>query len=306
MIDRRQFCKVSAGICALSGIYLPLSPVQAFTSDLGAGKKLTIFSDGVMQLPLHMLFGSVDKDRLESVFPNNSDTDTIISRPLNVVLYEKDDKKILFDAGGGIHFLSGLGQLPSALAAAGLDMSDITDVIFTHAHPDHIWGIMDDFDEIYMPQARYFISRAEWDFWESPATLERLPDERKNFAVGAKTRFDLIRDSVRLFDFGDEVLPSIEAVDARGHTPGHTAFLLHDTDVSTMIIGDAVIDSLVSFQHFDWENDADMDAQQAVKTRAVLLDRVHSDSLQICGYHLPHPGVGYVEKSGLSWRYRAV
>ena len=68
-------------------------------------------------------------------------------------------------------FLPTLGELPAALDAADVDIGSITDVVFTHAHPDHIWGILDDFDDLLMPDAAYHISQAEWDFWDSDDAL---------------------------------------------------------------------------------------------------------------------------------------
>ena len=100
--------------------------------------------------------------------------DGIWRRPVNVNLLEIGERKILFDVGSGLNFLPTLGELPAALEAADVDISSITDVIFTHAHPDHIWGILDDFDDLLMPDAAYHISQAEWDFWDSDDAVTML------------------------------------------------------------------------------------------------------------------------------------
>lgn len=288
---------------AVMGTGMSMPVVQASTLDLGAGRQLSTFSDGQMKLPVNMLFSDVPKDQLAAIMAEQKINDDMMARPLNVVLLEDGERTILFDAGSGTNFLSGLGELPSALESAGVDMSQITDVVFTHAHPDHIWGIMDDFDDLLMPDARYFISEAEWAFWDSDAALSAMPAGRENFAVGAKTRFDLIRDKVQLFSFGDEVLPSVEAVDSRGHTPGHAAFTVHGGTEPVMILGDALTHSVISFRHPDWKNESDMDSELAVQTRRRLLDQAAADKMLVSGYHLPSPGLGRAEKMTDGWRY---
>ena len=97
-----------------------------------------------------------------------------------------------------------LGELPAALDAADVDISAITDVVFTHAHPDHIWGILDDFDDLLMPDAAYHISQAEWDFWDSDDAVSAMVPGRESFAVGAKSRFDKLRDQISFFKGGDD------------------------------------------------------------------------------------------------------
>jgi glyoxylase-like metal-dependent hydrolase (beta-lactamase superfamily II) len=103
----------------------------------------------------------------------------------------------------------------------------VTDVIFTHGHPDHLWGLIDDFDEIVFPNASFHMGRAEWDFWRDPGTVDAMPEERKTFAVGAQNRLAVLADMINLFEPGAEVVPGVEAVDTSGHTPGHMSFMLH-------------------------------------------------------------------------------
>lgn len=300
MLNRRHFLQASSAMCALS--VLPL-PVQANRLEIGAGKQLTVFSDGVMRLPVSMLFSNAPQADLAAIIAEHHGAETILARPLNVVLLEDGERKILFDAGSGTNFLSGLGELPTALEAADIAFDDITDIVFTHAHPDHLWGIMDDFDDLLMGNARYHIAAKEWNFWDSDAAMAAMPQGRENFAVGAKARFDLIRDEVQLFDFGAEILSGIEVVDSAGHTPGHAGFVVHGGDTPVMILGDALTHPRISFEHADWQNDSDMNAEAAVKTRLRLLDRTASEQMLITGYHLPDNALGRVEKHGNGYRY---
>lgn len=299
-VNRRRFLATGAAFCMAATL-----PGVAYARqlDIGGNCRLTIFSDGQMRLPVSMLFSSAPQDKLQSVLNIENQPDAQLARPLNVVLLEDGERTILFDAGSGTNFLSGLGELPAALEAADIAFDDITDIVFTHAHPDHIWGIMDDFDDLLMGNARYHISAKEWDFWDSDAAMAAMPQGRENFAVGAKARFDLIRDEVQLFDFGAEILSGIEVVDSAGHTPGHACFVIHGGDTPVMILGDALTHPRISFEHADWQNDSDMNAEAAVKTRLNLLDRTASEQMLITGYHLPDDALGRVEKHGNGYRY---
>jgi glyoxylase-like metal-dependent hydrolase (beta-lactamase superfamily II) len=101
-------------------------------------------------------------------------------------------------------------------------------------------------------------------------------------------------------------MPLVEAVNTVGHTPGHSAFVIHDKDQPALIAGDAFTDSTISFMHPDWHNGADMDPELAASTRKKLLDRIVQDKLTLAATHLPAPGIGYVEKVGNTWRFAAI
>ena len=304
IFSRRQFCRSGLGFIGaanLSTLIVPSFSV-AQTLNLSAGK-LVSFSDGLFTLPAEMVFPGAPPAKRDSLLSVDGKNNNSISRPVNINLLELGDKKILFDAGSGMNFLPTLGELPSALLEVDIDPSDITDVLFTHAHPDHIWGILDDFDDLMMPNANYFISRLEWEFWDSDDALASMAPGRENFAVGAKTRFDSIRDRVKLFEMGDEILPQIEAVGTIGHTPGHTSFMINDGGKSLMIGGDVFLHETIPFVYPGWVNGNDLDHEKASHTRFQLLDRLASEKTILCATHLPSPGIGTVEKRGTAWRY---
>ena len=133
---RRQFTAYMAASMTLAAI--PNSLLAS--SQPFAGGRLYSFSDGVMNLPVETLFTDVPVAARDQILAKSGVTDGRLRRPVNVNLLDLGERKILFDVGSGVNFLPTLGELPAALDAADVDISTITDVVFTHAHPDHIWG----------------------------------------------------------------------------------------------------------------------------------------------------------------------
>jgi glyoxylase-like metal-dependent hydrolase (beta-lactamase superfamily II) len=105
----------------------------------------------------------------------------------------------------------------------GITPEDITHVLFTHAHPDHLWGLLDEFDEPVFPEGRACDGQAEFDYWTDPATVASIGEARTTFAVGAERRLSAIAGSLRLVEGGAEVLPGITARLTPGHTPGQAS-----------------------------------------------------------------------------------
>ena len=303
-LRRREFCQqmLAASVLSAGAISLPFGHAKAQSKTIGSAV-ITSFSDGTMSIPANMLFDADANPEIKPLLEQSGMAEGTADRPLNITLVDQGDRRILFDAGSGPNFLPGLGELPSELESAGIELDSITDVVFTHAHPDHIWGVIDDFDEVAMTEARFYMPRQEWDYWDSDDALADMPAGREAFAVGAKTRFDALRDQIELIDYNQEIIPGIEVVDSRGHTPGHAAFTIHTGETPVMVVGDALTHEFISFQHPDVINNSDMDGEKAVATRLRLLDRMAADQMMLIGYHLPAPGFGRVERQGQRYRY---
>lgn len=269
---------------------------------IGDGELVSI-TDGTLTLPMSFSFPEAPQEELVQLLTEHGlPTDTLVP-DCNVTLLRKGDRLVIFDAGSGPNFMPTAGKLLEGLAAAGIDPEAVTDVVFTHAHPDHLWGVTDDFDELVFPNAAYRIGRAEWDFWSSPETLSSVPEDRQTFVVGAQNRFAAIEEKIAFVEPGDEVLPGIEAVDTAGHTPGHLSFLVHGEGGSILVGGDALTHGIISFAHPDWRAGSDQDPDRAIKTRLALLDRLAGEKIRLVGYHLPQPGIGFAERKDSTYRF---
>ena len=96
-------------------------------------------------------------------------------------------------------------------------------ILETHAHADHLWGVIDDFDTSRYPGAPHLMSAAELDYWRQPDLATRLPDAFQAMAAGTARRLRMIDDILKPARPGDEIAPGVSLVDTSGHTPGRSA-----------------------------------------------------------------------------------
>ncbi|MDJ0859195.1 MAG: MBL fold metallo-hydrolase [Dinoroseobacter sp.] len=276
------------------------------TSELSIGTAtLTTVSDGSLQLPGSFIFEPMPKDELAPILKEFDLSADSLFPECNLALFRDGTNTVLFDVGSGPDFTPTAGTIVESLETLGLAPEDISHVIFTHAHPDHIWGLLDEFDDPLFHEATYMMGRAEWDYWWDPETVNTIGEARAAFAVGAKRRMEAIVDTVEFFDDGDEVLPGIAAISTPGHTPGHMAFEVRQGSNAALIVGDAIGNHHVAFRKPFWESGSDQDASTAVATRKVLFDRLTAEDLAIVGFHLPNGGLGRVESDGDGFRFMA-
>ena len=292
MVSRRELLKLSMG-----STFFAFGPsLVAAERTIGAAT-LTSLSDGHLTLPGDFIFSSMPQKELAAILEEHGLSRDQLAPECNLALYRDGTNTVLFDVGSGPDFMSSAGKIKDSLETVGLLPEDITHVVFTHCHPDHIWGLLDDFDEPLFYEAQYMMGRTEWDYWWNPETVQQIGEARAAFAVGAKRRLETIEDSVVLFDDGDEIIPSISAVASPGHTPGHMSYEIRQGTDAYLVLGDAIGNHHVAFQRPEWESGSDQDAALAAKTRLALFDRIQSEQLGVLGFHLPGGGMGRVHKS---------
>lgn len=298
-MNRRNLLKSTAA--ALLGNSFTAA-VQASEYSLSKARVITL-SDGEMVLPFSTaLADSSSAEALRFLQQHNIDT-AERRAPLNLTLLRDGERNVLFDIGAGPNFLAGTGQLLDSMLALEIDPEEITHVVFTHAHPDHLWGLMDDFDEPLLPNAEYLIGATEWDYWINPKTMDDMPEDRLSFAVGARRHLLSIEDKITRFKSGEEILPGVEAFATHGHTPGHMAFELRQGSESLMVVGDALTHEQISFARPDWHTGSDQQPAVAASTRIKLLDRLQHQQTPLIAYHLPGGGKGSVERNGKAFRF---
>lgn len=293
-ISRRRFLAGSSALAASSTLnMLPgLAHAQIELGDI----QLDVVSDGSLTLPGSFIFDPMPKDELGPILKRLGKSSEVLTPPCNVTLMRQGDRTVLFDAGSGPDFSPNSGKLLDALTALDVAPEDITDIIFTHAHPDHLWGLLDDFDDPLFANASYMIGKAEWEYWIDPETVNTIGEARTSFAVGAKRRLDMIEDQIAFFEDGDEVMTGVNARATVGHTPGHMAFEVRAGSEAVMILGDSIGNDHIAFARPQWHSGSDQDPVTAATTRVSLMDQLAHEKTRVIGFHLGGNGIGYVDK----------
>lgn len=296
--SRRMFL---AGGSAAIALGLPPRLVHA---ELSVGDmRLDVVSDGSLTLPGSFIFDPMPKDELAPILTKYQLSADVLEPPCNVTLMRHGDRVVLFDVGSGPDFAPNSGILLDSLNALGVAPEDVTDVVFTHAHPDHLWGLLDDFDDPLFTDATYMIGKAEWDYWMHPNTVDTIGDARASFAVGAKRRLEMIEDNVAFFNDGEEIMPGVAARATFGHTPGHMALEVRQGTEAVMILGDCIGNHHVAFEKPEWLSGSDQDLEMAAQTRLLLMDQLAAEKTRIIGFHLAGNGTGYVDKTASGYTF---
>lgn len=289
--------------CAAAPLTLSFASPVISEIALGPESSLMTVSDGFLTLPPDMIYGQMPQDELKTILAAHGKDLESYTPDCNVALYRDGQNTVLFDVGSGPDFVPTAGQLTESLDALGIAPEDVTHVAFTHAHPDHIWGLLDDFDDPVFSEATYLMGRSEWDYWWNPNTVDTIGESRAAFAVGARRRMEVIEDMVQLFDNGQEILPGIAARACYGHTPGHMAFEVRQGNEAAMIVGDAIANNHVAFERPDWLSGTDQNPNMGAQSRKSLLDQIATDQIRMVGFHLPDGGVGRVERAGDFYKF---
>lgn len=296
-MKRRDFLALSGA----AGLTLGLPRPSFAASELMIGEaRLITLSDGFLTLPGDFVLSAMDPAEAAKISTRFNLDPNSYTPPCNVTLWQDGDRNVLFDVGSGHDFMSSAGTLLEALETQGLSPDDITHVVFTHGHPDHLWGLLDEFDDPLFANAEFLIGQAEYDYWSNPDTVNSIGEARTTFAVGAARRLEVIADQLTFLNDGEEPLPGITALLTPGHTPGHMAFVAGGR---ALITGDAISNNHVAFAVPGYASPSDQDPELAATTRTALLDQITADNLAIVGFHLPGGGIGTVTRDGDGYTY---
>lgn len=262
-----------------------------------------ILSDGPLTLhaPQEVLLDAPPEALAAALAEAGQPTDRLRVQQ-NLLLLDLPGHRVLFDTGLGTARLFGeeSGRLPDSLADAGIDAASITDVVLTHAHSDHAWGLSAEDGTPNFPNARIHLADIEYAHWTDPALLAA----GNNSARGVQRHLVPLRDRIRLLREGKDPLPGIAALRTPGHTPGHTSYLIGAGAGALLLIGDAAFHAPGSLAFPASRSRYDTDPAQAIATRTALLARIADEGRRVIGYHYPFPGLGRIERSGAAFRFR--
>jgi glyoxylase-like metal-dependent hydrolase (beta-lactamase superfamily II) len=269
----------------------------------------TVISDGILPLgePSGSFLGS-SKEEIGKMLTDNFLSPTNVVLEQNILVLNTGDKLVLFDTGMGSSQMFGPtpGKMLANLKAAGIDPNNIDAVVATHAHCDHVWGIMADNGTPNFPNAQIYISQADFDFWTDEKKLSmKDPAYMQPFVEGARKNLLPNRERIVFVKDGQEFLPGIQAIAAPGHTVGHTIYMITSAGQSLAAIGDLTHHQVILLEKPRIEFAYDTDSKQSASTRVRMLDMLASNRIPLIAYHFPWPGLGHVAKHGDGFRYFA-
>jgi glyoxylase-like metal-dependent hydrolase (beta-lactamase superfamily II) len=223
--------------------------------------------------------------------------------PFNPVVVNTGSKLVLIDTGFGPGIGPTVGLLPAHMAAAGIDPKAIDIVVLSHLHPDHINGVKAGDGGVAFPNAEIKAPAQDWAFWMSDDNMSKAAnDMMKGYFANTRKILSNIADKVTRYEWGKEVAPGITAIDASGHTPGHTAFAVASGSGRVLVQSDVTNIPQLFLRNPDWHVAFDIDAAKAVATRRKFYDMAAAEKALIAGFHFPFPSLGYVEKDGAGYR----
>ena len=281
----------------LSGAALPLglaaaSPVSAVghtalgrpthrNFNVGDFKVTTLLAGQQPVANPHSIFGlNVDDATFEDVSRANFISTDEAEFFFTPTVVNTGSEVILFDTGQSAEGIT------TALPGAGYAPTDVTHVVITHMHGDHIGGLTDASGNATFVNAAYVTGQVEYDDW---ATRDSGGFEGKVRPLAERMSF--IGD-------GDAVRSGITGVATFGHTAGHMGYMLESGGQQLFLMADVANHYVWSLAYPEWEVRFDMDKAAAAATRKKVLGMAAADRIPLIGYHMPFPGLGYVETRG--------
>jgi glyoxylase-like metal-dependent hydrolase (beta-lactamase superfamily II) len=283
----------------------PLEPANGVYKYKVGSIEVTAVYDGIWRKPHDPTFiknASVE-DTKEALAKAGLTTE-FMPIPLTVVVLKIGDKYVMIDSGSGVgQWQANATNLPSNMKAAGIDRGQMSTILVSHFHPDHVWGLMEKgTNAAVFPNAELIVSSTEYKWWTEPGRVEKLPEGRKPAGKRIGDVFPTWKNW-KLVEDNAEVAPGVSLLAAPGHTPGHSAFLVTSGKDQLMVSNDAMYVPALLAPHPDWQGAYDQDGATAVTTRRKLMDRVIADKMMVCGAHFPFPGRGTFTKDGDAYAF---
>jgi glyoxylase-like metal-dependent hydrolase (beta-lactamase superfamily II) len=221
--------------------------------------------DGSSRPPLDEIVARHDTKEWDCpAHPLDKDGNLVLD--LGSFLVRGRDRVVLVDAGVGSVHKDGwtTGELPESLRRLGVAFDDVTDVVFTHLHWDHVgWATQQ--GRVMFANATYRVHVADWAHFVTGS--QAVP--------GAVKKLSPLEPRLEVFDEEREIVPGVIARPAPGHTPGSTIFLIADGGERALLQGD-VAHTVAELTDPEWYSLYDLDPAAARSVR----DRIASEAAE--------------------------
>jgi glyoxylase-like metal-dependent hydrolase (beta-lactamase superfamily II) len=255
--------------------------------------------DGELNLPKEV-FINLDDKTSESLYKDEN-SDLSLSN-INAYLIKQGNRNLLVDAGCRELFGPNCGFIKEALLEAGTKPSDITDIFFTHMHPDHVAGSVDVEGKAIFSNAIVKVIDAEHNFWNADH-FDNIDVNGNDWANLAKTVFRAYEDKIEILSSTSEIIPGVNIINLPGHTPAHSGFRVDDGNNSFIHMGDVLHVPNLQLSDPNISLVFDVDPEAAMKSRKMVFDMVSNDKTLCSSGHMLTPKFGYLEKSGMGYKF---
>lgn len=259
---------------------------------------VTAINDGFANRPLEGFIKNAELADVQKAMEAAFLPKEALNISFTTLAVQSGDQLVLIDSGNGDSGAPTSGKWMSNFKAAGFDPANVSTVILSHFHGDHINGLRLKDGTAVFPNAAVMVPEQEWAFWMDDGKMSAAPEGAKGAFQNARRVFDPIKDKVVRFEWEKEIVPGISSVEAAGHTPGHTVFALASGDGKLLAMSDTTNHPALFVRNPDWTAVFDMDGEKAIATRRRLLDRAAADKMQVAFYHAPFPATGHIAKDG--------
>jgi glyoxylase-like metal-dependent hydrolase (beta-lactamase superfamily II) len=205
----------------------------------------------------------------------------------------------LIDAGAGTLFGPVAGHLSKALAEIGVLNDDISNIIATHMHPDHVGGMLSKTGEKVFKNAELTLTENEYSFWNKEENFINNPNDQSLPLGVLKAYYENLNLVTGDEDFG----LGLSAIDLPGHTAGHIGIMISSGNTEMAIVGDIIHAQYLQINNPEIGVVFDQDVDQARQSRKRILDLLASEKTMFTGGHLLSPAIGYVESNGLNYSW---
>jgi glyoxylase-like metal-dependent hydrolase (beta-lactamase superfamily II) len=258
---------------------------NVFTHKVG-DCEVSMLSEVQQNIKHNLLIGATS-EMLEECAP-----DGIIPNAMCAYVIRMPNKIVLIDAGIGTNLFDNLFSL-------GIKPEEVDIILITHAHFDHIGGLLQD-GKIMFPNADVYISEAEHNYWKNEKS--QGGDRARQMFKAYKGQLRIIHPA-ELDDNESSLIIGIQAIAALGHTPGHTMYLLSSNNEKMLFWGDLTHAMAIQMPYPQVALTYDVNSTTAIATREAVLNYVTKHHIAVAGMHIAYPGMGHIKKANKGYLF---
>lgn len=292
-------------LTSLAHAEAPLANGQApgwYRMKLGSFE-VTALSDGTVKLPVDQLLTNVKPATVQQLLAR-AYLKAPVETSVNGYLVNTGAKLVLIDTGAAGLFGPTLGKLVANLKASGYQPEQVDEIYITHMHPDHVGGLVADGKPVF-PNAVVRADTREGGFWLDQANMDKAAADAKGFFQGAMASLNpyVAAGKLKAFDGETELVPGIRAMPARGHTPGHTVYVVESEGNKLVVWGDLMHVAAVQFAMPQVTIAFDTDPKAAAPQRQKHYADAAKKGYFVAVAHVSFPGIGQLRADGKGYTW---